>query len=317
MDTESIRLFVLAAEKLNISAAGRELGMAPAVASAKLAKLETALGSDLLHRTTRKVAVSLEGEEFLPYAREILAQLDGARAVLGLGHSMPSGTLRFAAPSSFAQLYIMPLIPEFLDCYPGIDLDLRLSDTAFDLIEGSFDLALRNAALAGTSLKGRKLADDTRVLCASPDYLNERGFPRNPEDLTSHRLIGFIDDSPRRLVSDTGQPAEFDPRRAECRLVLDDGHSQKLATLAGAGISANSLWSVHRELANGTLMRVLPTYEIDDQSVLWLVYPKSNVLTAKVRVFIDFLLEKIARSPAWLSTDLQPNSSSPADKEAR
>ncbi len=307
MDTDSIRLFVLAAEKLNISAAGRELGMAPAVASAKLAKLETALGSDLLHRSTRKVSVSLEGEEFLPYAREILAQLDGARTVLGLGHAMPTGTLRFAAPSSFAQLYIMPLIPEFLGRYPGIDLDLRLSDTAFDLIEGSFDLALRNAALEGTSLKGRKLADDTRVLCASPDYLNARGVPLNPDDLNHHALIGFKDDLPRQLVSDTGQTAVFDPRGAGCRLVLDDGLSQKLATLAGAGISVNSLWSVHRELADGTLVRLLPTYEIDDQSVLWLVYPKSNVLTAKVRVFIDFLLEKIARSPGWLPVGSSTN----------
>ena len=119
MDTESVRLFVLAAEKLNISAAGRELGMAPAVASAKLAKLEKLLQADLLRRSTRKVALSLEGADFLPYAREILAQEDAALAALGRGDVMVSGTLRFTAPSTFSQLYIAPILPEFLGLHPG------------------------------------------------------------------------------------------------------------------------------------------------------------------------------------------------------
>lgn len=299
MDTDALRLFVLAADKLNISAAGRELGMAPAVASARLAKLEHALGADLLHRSTRKVALSLEGADFLPFAREILAQEDAARAALGHGSAAATGTLRFAAPSSFAQLYIAPLLPDFLDRHPGIDLDLRLSDTRFDLIEGSFDLALRNTALADSSLKARKLADDRRVLCAAPAYLARHGVPLRPDDLGAHRLIAFGSPAPRRLVGADGRSAGFDPRQAGCRLVVDDGSSQKIATLAGAGISMNSLWSVHRELAEGTLVRVLPDYEIEDRTALWLVYPKSNVLTAKVRTFIDFLIERIGAAPAW------------------
>jgi len=167
MDTKSIRLFVLAAERLNISAAGRELKMAPAVASAHLAKLERELGADLLHRSTRKVSLSLEGSEFLPYAREVLERLDTARALLGHQSSTAKGTLRFAAPSTFAQLYIAPLLPTFLAAHPELTLDLRLSDTRFDLIEGSFDLALRNSAREDSALTSRKLANDTRVLCAS------------------------------------------------------------------------------------------------------------------------------------------------------
>ncbi|SBT06613.1 Transcriptional regulator, LysR family [Candidatus Propionivibrio aalborgensis] len=299
MDTESVRLFVLAAEKLNISAAGRALDMAPAVASARLAKLETLLGADLLHRSTRKVALSLEGAEFLPYAREILAQENSARAALGLGRPTVTGTLRFATSSTFAQLHIAPLVPEFLTRNPGIKLDLRLSDTPFDLIEGSFDLALRSAALADSSLKCRKLADDRRILCASPGYLHQRGIPRHPDDLAGHQLIGFRNASPKELIGRDGQTGLFYPGQAGGRLVLDDGLSQKIVTLAGAGISMNSLWNVYSELADGTLIRILPEYEINDQSSLWLVYPKSNVLTAKVRIFIDFLLEKIAASPVW------------------
>ncbi len=299
MDTESVRLFVLAAEKLNISAAGRDLGMAPAVASARLAKLEKALGADLLHRSTRKVALSLEGAEFLPFAREILAQETAARAALGLDRPNATGTLRFTAPSTFAQRYIAPLLPEFLEQHPGIDLDLRLSDTQYDLIEGSFDLALRNSPLQDSSLKGRKLADDRRIMCAAPAYLARHGLPRHPDDLAGHHLLAFKDRSARRLLGRDGVNGLFDPSRPSCRLVLDDGLSQKVATVAGAGISVNSLWSVHDELADGTLVQVLPDYQVDDRSVLWLVYPKANVLTAKVRVFIDFLLDRIGRDPVW------------------
>jgi DNA-binding transcriptional LysR family regulator len=299
MDTESVRLFVLAAEKLNISAAGRELGIAPAVASARLAKLENALGADLLRRSTRKVALSLEGTEFLPYAREILAQENAAHAALGRGNMTATGTLRFTAPSTFAQLYIAPILPEFLALHPGINLDLRLTDMEFDLIQGSFDLALRNAALADSSLKGRKLADDMRILCASPNYLDQHGTPTQPDELATHQLIAFKVQSPIKLVGRDGKAGQFNPRLVGCRLVVDDGLSQKIATIAGAGISMNALWSVHRELADGSLIRVLPDYKVDDQAALWLVYPESNVLTAKVRIFIDFLLEKIGNAPGW------------------
>lgn len=264
-----------------------------------MAKLEKSLGADLLHRSTRKVSLSLEGAEFLPFAREILAQEHAGLAALGMGQPGVTGTLRFAAPSTFAQLYIAPLLPGFLDEHPGIDLDLRLSDVPFDLIEGSFDLALRNGAPADSSLRGRKLADDTRVLCAAPDYLARHGTPATPEELAAHRLIAFRDSSARRLVRRDGTVARYDPRASGCRLTIDDGLGQKLATLAGAGISMNSLWSGHAELTSGELVRVLPGYTVDDASVLWLVYPKSNVLTAKVRVFIDFLLERIGENPAW------------------
>ena len=110
-------------------------------------------------------------------------------------------------------------------------------------------------------------------------------------------LGGGVPGYPDRPDGKTGQ---FNPRLAGCRVIVDDGSSQRIATIAGTGISMNSLWSVHRELADGSLIRVLPDYEVDDRSALWLVYPKSNVLTAKVRIFIDYLMEEIGASPAWL-----------------
>ena len=299
MNTDAVRLFVLAAEKLNISAAGRELGMAPAVASSKLSKLEISLGADLLHRSTRRVSLSTEGAEFLPFAKEILAQEAAARAALGLEQGIVSGTLRFAASSTFAQLYIIPLMPEFLTRYPKIELDLRLSDTRFDLIEGSFDLALRNQSLANSSLKARKLADDMRVLCASPEYLQRHGTPNSLAELNQHQLIGFQGRFPDQYLDQDGERSVFEIAEHAMRMSVDDGLSQKLATLAGTGISNNSLWSVASELQDGRLVRILPELEVEHASSLWLVYPKANVLTAKVRVFIDFLVEQIGSNPIW------------------
>ncbi|MTH98204.1 LysR family transcriptional regulator [Roseibium sp. RKSG952] len=301
-DTDGLRLFVLAAERLNISSAGRDLGMAPAVASAKLAKLEKSLGAELMHRSTRKVSLSLEGSEFLPYAREILAQEDAGRAALGQGKAMVTGTLRFAASSTFAQKYILPILPDFIDAQPDLFLDLRLSDTQIDLLEGSFDLALRNAVLEDSSLRCRKLADDTRVLCASPAYLEQFGAPTSPEDFHKHRLIAFRHRVPRTMTSAVGETVRLDPAEWDCRVALDDGQSLKLACLSGLGIAENSLWSVHDDLQNGRLVRVLPDFEIAKGTFLWLVYPQTNVLSAKVRVFIDFLLDRIGRNPPWAAS---------------
>lgn len=301
MDIDTLRLFVLAAEKLNISAAGRELGLAPAVASAWMAKLEKSIGADLLHRSTRKVSLSLEGAEFLPFAKDIISKEDAARAALGQGKTQVSGTLRFTAPSTFAQQYIVPLLPDLLARHPDLTLDLRLSDQQVNLIEGSFDLALRNASLEDSSLHGRKLADDTRVLCASAGYLQTYGHPRTPNDLKDHKFIAFRDKSERILVSDDRQTIFFKPTDAQCHLIINDGLSHKMATLAGAGIAINSLWSVHAELASGDLVRVLPAFSAEAETALWLLYPKSNVLSAKVRVFIDFLIERIGRNPPWAS----------------
>ncbi|MFC7292808.1 LysR family transcriptional regulator [Hirschia litorea] len=300
MDTEALRLFVISAELLNISAAGRQLGLAPAVAGARLAKLEKEVGADLLHRSTRKVSLSLEGKEFLPFAKEIIAQEDAGLVALGRGNPEISGTLRFACSSTFAQLYIAPILPEFLDRYPGINLDLRFSDTQAKLIEGGYDLALRNLAIEDSTMIGRKLADDKRVLCASPAYLARYGTPETPNDLANHRLVIF-GDLKRDLTSSEAQLFQFPPPHAKTRVQCDDGASTRLATLGGIGISMGSIWSLHKELRDGSLVRVLPNYEVNDGSAIWLVYPKSNVLTGKVRVMIDFLIEKVGSSPAWLT----------------
>jgi DNA-binding transcriptional LysR family regulator len=168
------------------------------------------------------------------------------------------------------------------------------------LIDGGFDLALRNYAAKDSSLIGRKIADDTRILCASPEYLNLKGIPQTPQDLTSHQLIVFTGASPRQLTSVSGDdPCSFPPPQTNPRIICDDGLSMRLAAKGGVGICMSSIWNIHSDLKEGSLVRVLPDYEVNDGSAVWLVYPKSNVLTAKVRVFIDFLLEQIGSPPVW------------------
>ena len=293
MDLQSLRLFVRAAELKNISGAGRELGMSPATASTRLAALEDRVGADLLRRSTRKVALSLEDEEFLPFAREILAQEAAALAALGQGRAEVSGTLRFAAPSTFAEQYIAPVLGKFVDQNPGVHLDLRLTDQPTDLILGSFDLALRNAALEDSNLHARQLAPDARILCASPAYLKEYGKPASAAELVDHTLIGFQRGQAVELLHSDGTVAEFAPTESRGRIVMDDGASLKRATVFRAGISLNSVWSVYQELREGLLLRVLPEVVGAENVALWLVYPKANVLTAKVRVFMDFLLAEV------------------------
>ncbi len=167
-------------------------------------------------------------------------------------------------------------------------------------------MALRNVMITGSSLKGRKLADDERVLCASADYIARHGQPQQPSDLIDHHLIAFRDLSAKPLIGKDGRKGWFDPAAASCQLIVDDGHSQKLATVAGAGSSVNSVWSVHKELESGALQRVLADHVPDEHTALWLVYPKSNVVTAKVRVFLDFLLDEVR--PTLLSLRTNVNS---------
>ncbi|MDT0629317.1 substrate binding domain-containing protein [Alteromonas sp. W364] len=211
-----------------------------------------------------------------------------------------SGTLRFASSSTFAQLFIAPILPKFTDQYPQINLELKLSDTQMNLIDGGYDLALRNYAVEDSSLIGRKLADDTRILCASPDYLKKYGIPKEPSDLEQHQLIFFDSNKTRKLVSTVaGESYAFPLHPVKSRVICDDGSSIRIAAKAGLGICMSSIWNVHTELKEGSLVRVLPDYKYDDNVAVWLVYPKSNVLTAKVRVFIDFLIENIQVPSAW------------------
>ena len=147
MNIEHLRLFVRIASTANISLAGRELNISPAVASAHIGKLEETLGVRLIHRTTRKVSLTDDGKLFLPHAQEVLDSIETAQAAVGSGAQTPQGTLRVTAPASFGRMHLIPAIPEFLELYPKLNIDFQFSDSILDVVEGGFDVAIRDADL--------------------------------------------------------------------------------------------------------------------------------------------------------------------------
>ncbi|WP_281558084.1 LysR family transcriptional regulator [Thalassomonas sp. RHCl1] len=295
MNIEHLKLFVRLAATNNISAAGQELALSPAVASAHINKLEQGLKVRLVHRTTRKVSLTEEGLAFLPHAEEILAQVEAARASVGVGNSSPGGTLRVAAPASFGRMHLVPALKEFLSCYPDLKLDFRLSDTMVDLVEGGFDIAIRNAELSDSTLVARKLAADKRIVCASPDYLEKFGEPRTPDDLPNHQCI-HLSGLESWLFAGTNGPLTI---KTKACFRTDNGEAVRDAAAAGLGITIGSTWSLYQHLQRGKLVQILKEYPLLSDTAIWAVYPSSRLLAPKVRAFIDFFAERYGNIPYW------------------
>lgn len=292
MDILSIRLFLRVAELRGVSAAARDLSLSPASASARLARLEKDIGARLFHRTTRAVSLSTDGTAFLPYAQHLIETLEsGLAAASGQGEAV-SGVLRMTMPGSFGRMHIIPKLAPFQMRYPQLQLDLRLSDEVLDVVKGAFDLIIRNATLADSSLAARKLADDQRLLVASPAYLERHGTPRTPDELSGHRAIEFPGGS--RLLFENGQIIQL-PRS----IVVNDGEAMRSMIESGMGMGLKSVWNVHQSLASGQLREVLPDYPLRTESSIWALYPKHRIVAPKVRAMIDFLLELFTPVPPW------------------
>lgn len=295
MNIEHLKLFVRLATTNNISLAGRTLGLSPAVASTHINKLEEELGVRLVHRTTRKVSLTEEGVAFFPHAEEILSTIEVARASVGAGQIVPKGTLRVTAPSSFGRMHLMTALKGFLTSYPDLSIDLRLSDSIVDLVEGGFDIAIRNADLKDSSLIARKLAPDNRIICASPEYLKQFGVPRTPQDLRNHNCIHMVGidtwlfDTPDGHIS----------IKPSGNFRADHGEAIRDASVNGLGITIASTWIAYKHLKTGALIRILADYPLISETAIWAVYPSSRLLAPKVRVFIDYFAEYYGSPPYW------------------
>lgn len=297
MNISHLELFVRIAASNNISGAGEELGLSPAVASAQLNKLEETLGVRLVHRTTRKVSLTEEGKAFLHHAEDVISSIESAKASVGAGSHKPMGTLRVAAPASFGRMHLVPVISEFLKAYPDIRLDLKLSDTIVDLVEGGFDVAIRNSELKDSSLIARKIARDRRILCASPEYVNQHGSPSQPADLVDHNCL--------TLMSLDHWTFDIEGKQITIKVSgnfrTDNGEAIRDACTKGLGITINSQWSAYQQLQSGELIELLPQYPIVADTAIWAVYPSSRQLASKVRVFIDFMVNQFNPTPPWES----------------
>jgi len=295
MNIEHLKLFVRLATTHNISLAGRELGISPAVASSHISKLEEELGVRLVHRTTRKVSLSEEGEAFFPHAEEVLSSIEAARAAVGAGKGSPGGTLRVAAPASFGRMHLMPAMKGFLSRYPDLTIDVRFSDTIVDLVEGGFDIAIRNAELKDSTLIARKLAPDKRIVCASPDYLAKFGEPNSPLDLQNHHCVSIV--GLETWVFDTPDGHLSIKSRGSFR--TNNGDAVRDACADGLGIAMNATWSVYKHLHRGELVHILQDTPLVSDTAIWAVYPTSQLLAPKVRVFIDYFTAYYGSPPYW------------------
>lgn len=295
MNIEHLALFVKVASTHNISSAGNELGLSPAVASSYISKLENGLGVRLVHRTTRKVSLTEEGAAFLPHAEDVLSSVDAAKASIGVGNSSPRGTLRVAAPASFGRMHLIPALTDFLKLYPELNVDFRLSDTIVDLVEGGFDVAIRNSALKDSTLIAKKLASDNRIICASPEYIRQHGAPNTPEDLKQHKCIHLMGLDEWDFKSDSG-PIHI---KTKGYFRTDNGEAVRDACINGLGITINSKWSVYKNLKQGELVPVLTNYPLVSNAAIWAVYPSSRLLAPKVRAFIDYFSAYFGEAPYW------------------
>ncbi len=295
MNLEHLKLFSRIASTHNISAAGQELNISAAVASSYINKLEAGLGVRLIHRTTRKVSLTEEGLAFLPHAEEVLAQVEAARASVGVGNSAPAGTLRVAAPASFTRAHVMPYIAEFLANYPKLKIDLRVSDSMIDMVEGGFDVAIRNAALKDSSLIAKKLANDERIVCASPRYLRQFGEPTTPDQLIEHQCVCLMG-----LESWQFQTAKgMQTIKVKGSLRMNDGELVKDAAVRGIGITVSSRWNCYQQIKSGELVQVLKDYPLVSDTAIWAVFPSSRLLAPKVRAFIDYFASCYSDQAYW------------------
>lgn len=295
LDLTDVALFVRVCATRNLSAAGREFGLSPAASSTRMAQLEKQLGARLLHRTTRQITVTQDGEVFLERAMALLDAAEQASAAVGHGNAQAQGPLRVAASVTFGRLYIVPEVAQFLEEHPGVQLDLRLSDSTHDLAADGIDVAIRVGPLRDSALVARPLAPSKLVLCASPDYLRRHGVPQQPADLLRHECLVLQAMNPWRLRERDGSELLV---RVGGRFRSDNGEALRDAAIAGLGIGLSSTWLVADQLRSGALVRVLPGYQTTD-SVISAVYLNRRFLPPKSQAFIDFFSRRFGPEPYW------------------
>jgi LysR family transcriptional regulator for bpeEF and oprC len=285
---QGMRVFTRVAELGSFAKAAETLDLSRAMASSYVAQLEKHLGTRLLHRTTRKVSVSPEGAVYLEHCKRILAEIDSADDLLRLARNRPQGKLRVDVPIAFGKHLLLPALPKFTQRYPELALEVRFNDRFVDLVAERVDVAVRAGPVRDPDLIAKKVATSRLVTCASPAYLSSAGFPRTPEDLRKHRLIGY-------LRSDSSRANEW-------RFKIDDvvrdvklPFSLSFNSIEPLGISAfegqgivqlNDL-VVSYPIAQGKLVEVLREYSCEGPS-LSVVYPRATQQLAKVRVFAEF-----------------------------
>jgi DNA-binding transcriptional LysR family regulator len=293
---EEMRVFAAVVEAGGFTAAAARLGMSKAAVSRHVAELEERLGVRLLHRTTRRLSTTAEGELFHARCRELLDRLEEAEAELGSGSTTAQGVARVNVPLSFGVIHLAPLWPRLLERHPGLELDVSLSDRVVDLVDEGYDLAVRIGQLPASSLVSRRLASTRLVACAAPAYLAAHGAPARPAELARHAVIGYSLFASGDTWSFSG-PAGEESVKVQPRMRTNNGDTCRAAALAGQGIILQPSFMVGADLAEGKLVELMPGWRSIALGI-YAVYPSRKFLAPKVRVIIDFLVEAFA-DPPW------------------
>ena len=294
----AIEAFVRVAECGSFSKAAERLHSSKSVVSRQVGALEAELGARLLHRTTRALTLTEAGRGYFEQAARILADLAAADASVGQLQAAPRGRLRISAPMSFGFLHLAPAVPDFLERYPDVELDMIMNDRFVDLVDEGFDMAVRIGKLEDSSLVARRLAPSRRVVCAAPDYLARHGAPASPDDLKHHECLCYSNVGPSqewRFVGPDGRPWPVEVRG---RLHANNGDALRAAALRGFGLAVLPTFIVGGDLQSGALVAVLESF-VPQDSAVHAVYPHSRHLSPKVRAFVDFLAERFGPSPYW------------------
>ena len=290
-----LEIFARVVSAGSMSAAGRELGLSPAVVSKRLRRLEDRLGTRLLQRTTRQISLTEAGQGFYERVVAILAGIEEAESFVSRRSTLARGVLKVSAPTSFGRMHIAPHIEAFMQANPDLGINLVLSDEFVDIVGDGYDLAIRIAELSDSSLVAKKLAPVRRILCASPAYIARHGEPRSLDDLSNHICLPPHNNDTWKLEGPDGSVTW----RPQGPLSTNSSEVVREAVIAGVGIALRSTWEIGGELASGKLQQVLPSYESSKNVGIYAVYASRRFLPAKVRVFIDYLADLFGPSPSW------------------
>ncbi len=286
MNLDNLTLFLRIVEKGGLAPAGRELGLSPASVSERLVALEKYYGAALLHRTTRAISLTDAGRLLVHGARRLLAEADELETLVRLGVDKISGPIRLSAPIDLGRSLLVPVLDQFLAEHPDVTIDLNLTDGYVDLVGQGQDLAIRYGELADSTLRVRRLANNRRIVCASPAYLKQKGVPQHPDDLVRHACIlmrfgptidrdwpFLIDGKERRIV-------------VQGHRIANDGGLVREWCRNGFGIARKSLWDVDADLQAGALVELLHEYSPGGTG-LQIVYPATQDQPKRVRLLIE------------------------------
>jgi LysR family transcriptional regulator for bpeEF and oprC len=294
---QAMEVFVQVVDAGGFTRAAENMQLPKATVSNLIQSLETALAVKLLHRTTRQISVTADGAAYYERCLRILADVREAEESLSRTKLSPSGRLRVDAPSALARDMLIPALPDFFARYPDITLELGCSDRPVDLIEEGVDCAVRGGALGDSTLIARRIGALNFTTCAAPSYLARYGVPQHPRDLVRHVCVNYFS-------AKTGKVYDWDFTRDGERIqlplpalvALNDSNAYIAAGLAGLGVTQMSTFALSDYLADGRMVPILTEWATDPVPI-HVVYPQNRHLSAKVRVFVEWVADLFANHP--------------------